>query len=408
VAGLTFLAALPWGFVESMQPFLWYLTMIVAAYLLIPTFIDVQREIAKKQTDGANDNASGVAVMLDVLARAVPESDAPPPPEPVAEPAVQGEEAAWAAEMVPDDALLTYSPAVAPDAPEIVRDDEVEWSESVSPDDTQTSLALEDAPGPAPEPGSALADPDEIDAEVGGDWDEDEGKKRRWPFGRREKAEEPPPSDWLGVDEGFDAREEGRKIGSWDEFDDSDDDFGAKGGVADFADIDAPDFAASEAARIRRHVTQGVDRALADKEIWFVATGAEEVGTWGMRALIRDFGEDLEDSYIVNIDNVGSGNVAWITKEGMAKRYQSDRRLMSGARRAATENEIRVKGQEYRGLSTDATPALARGYRAMSVMAFDINGRLPDWHWTTDTVSNIDESNLETATEFVTALLREL
>jgi len=41
-------------------------------------------------------------------------------------------------------------------------------------------------------------------------------------------------------------------------------------------------------------------------------------------------------------------------------------------------------------------------------MAFDINGRLPDWHWTTDTVSNVDESNLETATEFVTALLREL
>jgi hypothetical protein len=405
VAALALLGAIPLGFVESLQPWLWYVTMLISAYLLVPLFINVHREIVKKQTDGANDNASGVAVMLDVLARSVPETDAPPPEEPVAEPVVQGEEQAWAAEMVPDDALLTYSPATAPEAPAAEPGEEVEWSDSISPDDTQTSLDFEEAPPP----GAGLYETGEIDAEVGGAYEEDEPKKRRWPFGRREKADDTAPSDWLGVEEGFDAREEGRKIGSWDDFDDSgDDDFGVRGGVGDFVDIDAPDFAASEAARIRRHVTQGMDRAVADKEIWFVATGAEEVGTWGMRALIRDFGDELEDAYIVNVDNVGSGNVAWITREGMAKRYRSDRRLLSGARRAATENEIRVKGQEYRGLSTDATPALARGYRAMSVMAFDINGRLPDWHWTTDTVGNVDESNLEVATEFVTALLREL
>lgn len=44
----------------------------------------------------------------------------------------------------------------------------------------------------------------------------------------------------------------------------------------------------------------------------------------------------------------------------------------------------------------------------MSIMAFDINGRLPHWHWHTDTVENVAESNLELAADFVTRLIREL
>jgi len=72
------------------------------------------------------------------------------------------------------------------------------------------------------------------------------------------------------------------------------------------------------------------------------------------------------------------------------------------------EADLAVKGREYRGLSTDATPALVRGFRAMSVMAFDINGRLPNWHWTTDTADAVSESNLQTSVDLVTAIIKEL
>ena len=41
------------------------------------------------------------------------------------------------------------------------------------------------------------------------------------------------------------------------------------------------------------------------------------------------------------------------------------------------------------GSSTDATAALVRGFRAMSLMAFDINGRLPNRHWSTDTADGV-------------------
>jgi hypothetical protein len=214
--------------------------------------------------------------------------------------------------------------------------------------------------------------------------------------------------DWLGIGDEFEAPKKGKEIGSWDHFEDDDDETGWKGGTAVIEGLDDPDFAASEAARIRRRVTMNVDRELVEKEVWFVATGAEEVGTVGMKAFLAEHGPDLRDAIIINLDNIGSGALQYVTREGMAKRYDADRRLVSMARRAVREAELPVKGCEYRGLSTDATAALARGYRAMSVMAFDINGRLPNWHWSTDTVDNVDEANLTGAVDLVAAIIKEL
>ena len=212
--------------------------------------------------------------------------------------------------------------------------------------------------------------------------------------------------DWLGVGSDFDARKKGKDIGSWDNFDD--DDAGWKGGAASIDDESDPGYAASAAARIRRKVTMNVDRELVEKEVWFVATGAEEVGTVGMKAFLAAYGHELRDATIINLDNVGSGAVAYITREGMAKRYEADRRLVGATRRAVREADLPVKGRDYRGLSTDATPALARGFRAMSIMAFDINGRLPNWHWMTDTADGVAESNLQTSVDLVAAIIKEL
>ena len=80
----------------------------------------------------------------------------------------------------------------------------------------------------------------------------------------------------------------------------------------------------------------------------------------------------------------------------------------SAAKRATHEEDLRIKGHEYRGLSTDATPALARRFKAMSIMAFDINGRLPNWHWKTDTTENVQIENVSNTAKFVAAIIRNL
>jgi len=128
----------------------------------------------------------------------------------------------------------------------------------------------------------------------------------------------------------------------------------------------------------------------------------------GMQAFLKEYAEDLKGALIINIDGVASGKLHWITAEGMARTYKSTPRLMSTAKRVARELELPVSAKRYKGLSTDATPALARGFKAMSVMAFDINGRIPNWHWKTDTADTVDPEMLDRTVEFVTGLVREL
>jgi len=51
---------------------------------------------------------------------------------------------------------------------------------------------------------------------------------------------------------------------------------------------------------------------------------------------------------------------------------------------------------------------IVRGYKAMSIMAFDERGVLPNWHWPTDTVENIDRAALENAFKLVVGVVRKL
>ncbi|HET6498632.1 MAG TPA: M28 family peptidase [Coriobacteriia bacterium] len=371
------------------DPYLWYATMAVAAYLLVPLLINVHRELAMSAVDGANDNASGVAVMLGVAEHVAPAAE--DLPAPLSRPSARAGQAARESGVPGDDESAPVSRARS------LEFETVEF-EAVG------------TRGPAPEGESDHEPAESVATRVA---PREESPRRRGLLGRftRTRAGDAGGvGGWLGVSQDFDARDEGRKIGSWENFEDEGDgdDFGRKGGRAGGDPLGDPEYAAAEASRIRRKVTESVDRALADKEVWFVATGAEEAGTWGMRAFLSEYGPDLEGALIINLDNLGTGTVHIVTEEGMARRYRSDRRMVSAAKRVSRENDLPVRARPYVGMSTDATPALARGFRAMSVMAFDADGRLPNWHWHTDTEENVDPEVLEIAVRFVTETVREL
>lgn len=459
----------PWG---------WYVTLVPAAYLLMPLLIDVHRELFMHFTPGANDNASGVAAMLGVFERLVPEPDAGVLVSREARRArtEDARQPDGMSEGMPEGSLLAYSPVGVPAGRGETwadDDDDISWDTGVM--SGQTSLGLDakrsyadaakiekpreshaaddeesmrlfgapayHSPAPAAPPSAPAREqarparfeesgPDPFDdldqgtapfdalseadfgapaAAPGMGQGQPEAKRPLFGSSRQPAAEKHGVRDWLGLGSDFDARKKGKDIGSWDNFEaDDEDEKGWKGGAASIEDESDPGYAASAAARIRRKVTMNVDRELVEKEVWFVATGAEEVGTVGMKAFLAAHGHDLADAVIINLDNVGSGAVAYVTREGMAKRYDADRRLVGATRRAIRESDLPVKGREYRGLSTDATPALARGFRAMSVMAFDINGRLPNWHRTTDTADAVSEQNLQVAVDLVAAVIKEL
>ncbi len=142
--------------------------------------------------------------------------------------------------------------------------------------------------------------------------------------------------------------------------------------------------------------------------VMFLATGAEEVGTAGMIEFLRKEGGRLKGSLIVNLDNLGKGHLCYIDCEGMLLGHRSDDVLLWLSGKVADKKKLPIWRTGYRLLSTDATPALARGYSAMSVMAFDDKGTLPNWHWESDTIDNVDMSNLESARAFLWNLAKEI
>lgn len=439
--------ATPWA--APAVPYLWYATMAVAAYLLIPLFINVHRELMMPFVDGANDNASGVAAMLGVLNNIVSEPDSARFSTSQFEPVQRGAEAAAAADVVPEGALLSYSPAGSRDTASELPED-FRWAEpsgeptsqpqrgqgllefdtidfaAVGPADVPPSRAEAPAPQPtiareAPARADVPSGPDTLPGAgaVPGAGATEEPRKRRGLLGglglgkKKKDDEDHDVKGWLGVDDGFDARKAGADIGSWDKFgsDDDDDDaaggLGWKGGQAGDDPVGDDDFSINTAARIRRRVTESVDRELSEKEVWFVATGAEEVGTIGMQAFLDVYGDELRDALIINIDNVGAGQLSWVTAEGMVRRYRAAQRVIGLAKRASRQREILVKPRVYKGLSTDATPALARGFKAMTLMAFDNSGLPLNWHWKTDTSENIEPEVVERVADLVTEMIRE-
>jgi hypothetical protein len=425
--------ALPFAALSVLDPWLWYLTMLVSAYLLVPTVINIHRELFMPFVAGANDNASGVAAMLGVMEQIVPAIDPASLSTGSFAPVRRSADEAREAGVVPEGAELRYDSASTGQTPGVMPED-FPWVEpmterprgqAVLEFDTIDFAAVDAAASRPAAPvqrtsASASYEPKlehgVLPAEIAGPAPGDDAlepthAKKGFLAGLGRKRDRGPGEvkEWLGVDEEFDARKAGKDIGSWDNFEeeDGDDGLGWKGGWAGDDPIEDPEFAASEAARIRRRVTESVDRELSEKEVWFVATGAEEVGTYGMQALLRDYGDELRDAFIINVDGCGAGQLYWASSEGMARRYRADRRLVGLARRVSRETDTLIKPREYKGLSTDATPALARGFHAMSIMAFAPSGMPVNWHWNTDTVDNLDAELIEKTARFLTAMVRE-
>ncbi len=148
---------------------------------------------------------------------------------------------------------------------------------------------------------------------------------------------------------------------------------------------------------------------LQNTEVWVAATGCEEAGLVGMLAFLDRHEQELREALILNLDNVGAGELKYITGEGLIKAYPSDPELLMFAAEVVRENPgLTLDPQEYRGLSSDALGALIRGYRAMSVMALDEEGVIPNWHWETDMVENLDEKNLSETERFVDLILKKI
>lgn len=219
-------------------------------------------------------------------------------------------------------------------------------------------------------------------------------------------------TDWLGLDDGFDAHSAGKEIGSWDNFentDGDDDGFSWKGGAAGGDILDDYNFASESAARIRRKFSDTFEMsALDEKELWFVATGAFGVHGTGMKRFLEAYSQDLRDAFIINVECVGAGQLRWYTEEGAGRQRSAAVRLTSLARRVTRNLDIRAKAAHGKGVSTDATVALKEGFRAITITRLGKDGEPVNWRSMDDTLQGVDPALIEEAVHFVAGMVREV
>ncbi len=214
-------------------------------------------------------------------------------------------------------------------------------------------------------------------------------------FGRKKKNEQDSMSDWLGVEDDYDAKKSGRGIGSWDNFEDDDD--GWKGGATSSDGASAEDMLAAVAS-------MGDDELLGH-DIWFVATGASDCDGAGMKAFLAAHRDKLRGAFFINLESIGAGRLSVVTVEGEQQLLKGDRRIMNLVNKVCKSFHVDCGAFEMPYAKTDAYAALEASRRALTIAGVD-GPRLACAHTEDDLPYNVNPTNIATVSEVVTEVIR--
>lgn len=214
-------------------------------------------------------------------------------------------------------------------------------------------------------------------------------------FGRKKKNEQDSMSDWLGVEDDYDAKKSGRGIGSWDNFEDDDD--GWKGGATSSDGASAEDMLAAVAS-------MGDDELLGH-DIWFVATGASDCDGAGMKAFLAAHRDKLRGVFFINLESIGAGRLSVVTVEGEQQLLKGDRRIMNLVNKVCKSFHVDCGAFEMPYAKTDAYAALEASRRALTIAGID-GPRLACAHTEDDLPYNVNPTNIATVSEVVTEVIR--
>lgn len=149
------------------------------------------------------------------------------------------------------------------------------------------------------------------------------------------------------------------------------------------------------------------DEDLISHDIWFVATGASELDHAGIRAFLDAHKQDIRGAFLIDLDCVGAGDPTVLVEEGHDNPKRADRRLVRMFQNIAQDFGLPLGRARYSIGETDATTALRRHIRSVTIMGMDENG-LPAFSHTLDDVpENVNGDQVADIVEMVTELIRQ-
>jgi hypothetical protein len=144
-------------------------------------------------------------------------------------------------------------------------------------------------------------------------------------------------------------------------------------------------------------------------QLWLVFTGAEETDHRGIYALLQRHHNELQSATFIGLEGLGSGDLVYLTRQGLCAHYWPDTELLALAEDvAARQPELQARPAEM--LMEDEVGTLRRlGYRAICIAGYDpATGTLPHWHRPTDTAETVSTQFMGRAVTFLMAMLEEV
>jgi hypothetical protein len=153
-----------------------------------------------------------------------------------------------------------------------------------------------------------------------------------------------------------------------------------------------------------------VSSPLANSELTFVGFGCEEAIMMGAVQYLKRHGRELdpENTYFINLESLGYGTVRYATSEGFIRVRPYSAELVSIAKGLKDSGGFDDVGTYEVRLGTDAMVPLVRGFKAISILGFNENNFVPNYHTPQDVPENMDIKVTERGREFAMAMIREL
>ncbi len=156
------------------------------------------------------------------------------------------------------------------------------------------------------------------------------------------------------------------------------------------------------AARLRRE-------PLARTSVWLAFTGAEETDHAGVKTLLRTHGAALRQAVFLDLEGVGSGDIVYLTRQGLCLPYHPDPELAALARRTAARRSDLGVCPAQMTMEDEVRTLRNRRLRALCIAGRDpVSGTLPHWHRPDDRANTVSLPVMQRAADFVVTMLEEL
>jgi hypothetical protein len=137
------------------------------------------------------------------------------------------------------------------------------------------------------------------------------------------------------------------------------------------------------------------ERPLRHTELWFLFSGCEEVGCYGMRAFLDEYGDQLgQDACFIDFEMMAQGIPGVLQKEGILTQYDYDPELIKLAEEAA-EAVWRPAFRKTGGAYGESVVTTQRGFRSVTLNAvLPETGEPVAWHRPDDDMRVVDRETL--------------